>query len=121
MTVDNPAKQTSYGPTFFVSVGLGAKSFTYATIVQLVGAIGALMAIFLTDFVGRRPLIITGATLLVIFDCMIAGFGTKVPHTDTANNVVVASFIMMLWSTKISWATHCCRCLFATDGVYDRR
>lgn len=98
-----------YGPTFFVSVGLGSKSFTYATVVQLVGAIGSLMAIFLTDYVGRRPLIITGATLLVIFNCLIAGFGTKTPHTHTANNVVVASFVMMLWSTKISWATHCCK------------
>lgn len=75
------------------------------------------MAIFLTDYVGRRPLIITGAALLVLFNCLIAGFGTKLPHTDTANNVVVASFVMMLWSTKISWATHCCASLMLPSNL----
>ena len=77
-------------------------------LVQSIGAVGAFMAIFLTDRIGRRPLIMTGATLLIIFDSLIAGLGGKKTHTTTSNNVVVASFVLMLWSEKISWATHCC-------------
>ena len=94
--------------SFFKQIGLGAKSFTYATVVQLVGAIGALQAILLTDHTGRRPLIIAGAVLLIVFDSLIAGLGSSTTRTTTANNVVVASFMLMLWSEKISWATHCC-------------
>lgn len=66
------------------------------------------MAIMMTDRIGRRPLIIFGAALLIIFDCLIAGLGSSTTRTTTANNVVVASFMLMLWSEKISWATHCC-------------
>ncbi|ORY25074.1 general substrate transporter [Naematelia encephala] len=97
----------AYGPSFFVSVGLGTKSFTYATIVQLVGAIGSFIAIMITDITGRRPLIITGAALLILWNCLIAGLGSSSVRTTTSNNMVVASFILMLFSTKISWATHC--------------
>ncbi|ORY26771.1 general substrate transporter [Naematelia encephala] len=96
----------AYGPSFLVSIGLGAKSFTYATLVQVIGAVGALQAIFLTDRVGRRPLCIFGASLLILFDCLIAGLGSSSLRTTTANNVVVASFILLIWSEKISWATH---------------
>jgi Na+/melibiose symporter-like transporter len=101
----------AYGPTFFVNVGLGSKSFTYATIVQLVGAIGSFTAVFLTDRIGRRPLILTGGVLLIVFNALIAGFGVGDDRTDAKNNIVIASFILMIWSTKISWATHCCTSL----------
>ncbi|KAL1406155.1 hypothetical protein Q8F55_007839 [Vanrija albida] len=97
----------AYGPSFFKEIGLGSKSFTYATVVQLVGAVGSAIAIFLTDRVGRRPLIITGACGLILFDFLIAGLGGSAPRTTTNNNVVVASFILMIFSTKVSWATHC--------------
>jgi hypothetical protein len=53
-------------------------------------------------------LIITGAALLILFDCLIAGLGGSSNRTTTSNNMVVASFVLMLWSEKISWATHCC-------------
>lgn len=106
----------AYGPTFFVNVGLGSKSFTYATIVQLVGAIGSFMAVFLTDRIGRRPLILFGGTLLIVFNSLIAGFGVGYDRTDAKNNVVIASFILMIWSTKVSWATHSCESPFWTFG-----
>ncbi|WVW84355.1 hypothetical protein I302_106389 [Kwoniella bestiolae CBS 10118] len=96
----------AYGPTFLVSIGLGAKSFTYNIIVQCMGAVGAFIAIFTTDIVGRRPLCILGSALLILWDCLIAGLGGSSTHTTSANNVVVASFVLKIWSTKLSWATH---------------
>lgn len=75
---------------------------------QLVGAIGSSIAIFITDRVGRRPLIITGCFGLILFDFLIAGLGGSNNRSTTSNNVVVASFILMIFSTKIGWATHCC-------------
>lgn len=89
--------------------GLGAKSFTYATVVQLVGAIGSAIAITITDRVGRRPLIIAGCLGLILFDFLIAGLGGSNNRSTASNNTVVASFILMIFSTKIGWATHCCK------------
>lgn len=88
-------------------IGLGAKSFTYATVVQLVGAIGSSIAIALTDRTGRRPLVIIGAVGLIIFNMIIAGLGGSSKRSTASNNMVVASFILMIFSTKVSWATHC--------------
>ncbi|WVQ82101.1 hypothetical protein IAT38_004229 [Cryptococcus sp. DSM 104549] len=98
----------SYGPSFFVASGLGSKSFTYACLVQMAGTIGSLMTILLTDRVGRRPLCIFGSTLLVIWVTIIGALGSKSDITTNASaqNAVVASFVMLLWSTKLAFATH---------------
>ncbi|GFZ48394.1 hypothetical protein JCM24511_06142 [Saitozyma sp. JCM 24511] len=96
----------AYGPSFFVSQGLGSKSFTYAILVQLMGMIGSIMAIVATDRVGRRPLCIFGAGLLIVWDFLIGYLGSKPTKTVAEQNTIIASFIMLLWSTKVSWATH---------------
>ncbi|KAL7421068.1 hypothetical protein Q5752_003952 [Cryptotrichosporon argae] len=96
----------AYGTTFFKSLGLGNKSFTYAILCQLLGAIGGLTGLLLTDRVGRRPLLIAGSALLILFDGLAAGLASKTVRTTTMNNTVVACWMLMLWSAKISWATH---------------
>ncbi|WVW79104.1 hypothetical protein I302_101069 [Kwoniella bestiolae CBS 10118] len=96
----------AYGTTFFKAIGLGDKAFTYAILCQLMGMVGGLTGLFLTDRVGRRPLLIIGSALLVLFDGLAAGLGSKAHRTTTENNVVVACWTLMLWSAKLSWATH---------------
>jgi len=111
----------AYGPSFFISVGLGANSFTYAIIVQLVGMIGSWMFVLLTDRVGRRPLAITGASLLIIWNFLIGTIGSRPNPSESDKQTVVASFVLLIWSTKISWATLCF--LFASElgGVRMRK
>jgi MFS family permease len=96
----------AYGTTFFKSLGLGNAAFTYAILCQLLGAIGGTTGLLLTDRVGRRPLLIIGSALLVVFDGLAAGLASKSVRTTTDNNVVVACWMLMLWSAKLSWATH---------------
>ncbi|WVW84361.1 hypothetical protein I302_106395 [Kwoniella bestiolae CBS 10118] len=97
----------SYGPSFMVDAGLGAKSFTYSIIVSLAGAIGGLIGILSSDTIGRRPPAIFGSALLVVWDCLIAGLGSRPDITSNAiaQNVVVASFVLLIWSTKIAYAS----------------
>ena len=77
------------------------------------------MCLFLTDRIGRRPLHIFGSTFLIVFDFMIGGLGLKKIKSNADVNAIVASFIMMLWSTKMSWATHCCESAYR-DGLTPR-
>jgi hypothetical protein len=113
----------SYGPTFFVSTGLGAKSFTYAVVCQTAGTTGALMTIFATDRVGRRPLCIFGSALLVIWVTLIGALGSKpdITTNTSAQNGVVASFVLLLWSTKIAYATHAFIVTAELGGVHMRK
>ena len=107
----------AYGPTFLVQVGLGASAFTYAIVVQVVGMVGSIMCVLLTDRTGRRPLCIAGSLLLIIWDFVIGGLGGASPITALDQNMTIAGFILMLWSTKISWATHCYMIAAELGGV----
>ena len=96
----------AYGTSFFKASGYGNASFSYAIGCQCMGALGGLTGLFLTDRVGRRPLLIVGSALLVLFDGLAAGLASKAHRTTTDNRVVIACWMLMLWSAKLSWATH---------------
>ncbi|WVQ65533.1 hypothetical protein V865_003192 [Kwoniella europaea PYCC6329] len=98
----------AYGPSFLVDAGLGNKSFIYGIIVNLFGAIGSLMTILSTDTIGRRPLCIIGSFLVVLWDCLIAAFGgaSDITTNPQKQNITVASFILLIFSTKVAFATH---------------
>ncbi|ODO06379.1 hypothetical protein L198_01611 [Cryptococcus wingfieldii CBS 7118] len=79
----------SYGPSFFLASGLGSKSFTYACLVQMAGTIGSLM------------------TILSPTESVAGRWSKKDITTNTsAQNAAVTSFVMLLWSTKLAFATH---------------
>ncbi|WWC65502.1 uncharacterized protein I303_108120 [Kwoniella dejecticola CBS 10117] len=111
----------AYGATFFKSIGLGNKSFTYAILCQLMGMVGGLTGLFLTDRVGRRPLLIAGSALLILFDGLAAGLASKPTRSSTENNVIVACWTLMLWSAKLSWATHAYIVVPEMGGIRMRR
>ena len=50
----------SYGPTFYISMGLGAKSFTYKVITNRLSLLACFITITTTDRIGRRPILIFG-------------------------------------------------------------
>ena len=98
----------AYGPTFLIAAGLGAKSFVYGIIVNMMGAIGGLTAIFTTDLIGRRPLCIGGSAFVVLWCCLVGGYGGTADITTNPKiqNLMVACFIMLIFSTKVAFATH---------------
>lgn len=83
--------------------------------VQLVGMIGSWMFVLLTDRVGRRPLAITGSALLIVWNFLIATIGSRPNPSESDKQTVVASFVLLIWSTKISWATLCCEWIHVSD------
>lgn len=96
----------SYAPTFYVQQGLGAMSFTYAMIGQVVGVVGGGAGIVLFDITGRRPLMI-GASLVCAFLLYLgSGLGTIAMPNDNETNTLVACFILLPAFTRIS-ASNC--------------
>lgn len=92
----------SYGPTFFKLQGLGADAFTYSFVAQAAGVAGPLISMFLVDRVGRRPLLISGLFLAVLFNFLVAGLGRLVDPSTGEVNTVIASIILLNFSCKYS-------------------
>lgn len=98
----------SYGPTFFKDMGLGSMSFLYGFLANLAGFIGAGIVTLTTDRLGRRPLLIFGMTLCVLFNFLIAGLGGASNPDElslAAINVVIASTVLLTASVKLSAGT----------------
>ena len=83
--------------------GLGANSFTYATLGLGVAVIASLLGILLCDRIGRRPILIGGAAAAALFNFIVAGVGSQPVQTDASTNAVVASMILLLSSCKFSF------------------
>lgn len=82
--------------------GLGAKSFTYAMIGQVVGLVGCAFGVAMFDIVGRRPTMIIGSMFCTFFLYLASGLGTiKSPSVNEAN-VIVSCFMLLPAFTRIS-------------------
>ncbi|KAL1866974.1 hypothetical protein VTK73DRAFT_4443 [Phialemonium thermophilum] len=92
----------SYAATFYVQRGLGAKSFTYNMIGQVVGVVGCGVGLVLFDITGRRPLFITGAFVLTLLLYLASGLGTIKNPNDSEANMILASFMLLPAFTRIS-------------------
>ncbi|OCF39373.1 hypothetical protein I317_06858 [Kwoniella heveanensis CBS 569] len=113
----------AYGPSFLVDAGLGSKAFIYGIIVNMCGALGSLLTILTTDTIGRRPLCIAGSAALVVWDCLIAVYGgaEDITTNSTKQNIVVASFILLIFSTKVAFASHSFIVTIEMGGVRMRK
>lgn len=93
----------SYGATFYVQQGLGAKAFTYNIVGQVVGLVGCALGVLLTDFTGRRPLLIGGAIMTAFFLFLASGLGTRgVEITQAQTNTMLACFMIIPATCRIS-------------------
>ena len=89
-------------------MGLGAKTFTYNNVGQVLGFVAALIVILTVDTVGRRFWLILGTAMLILWDCLAAGLGTKANKTDAQNNTTIAALLLINFSTKLSVSTLNC-------------
>lgn len=97
-----------YGPTFYGLFGLTDLRFVYAAVGHGVGVVATFIGILLVDKIGRRPLIIFGATILVICNFFVGSVGARPNLSTHAVNGVVASMILILTSVKISFQANAC-------------
>lgn len=92
----------SYAATFYVQQGLGAQSFTYSVLGQVVGVIGCAVGIVLFDISGRRPLMIGGSIMCTLLLYVASGLGLKNDLSQSGSNMILASFILLPAFTRIS-------------------
>lgn len=97
-----------YGPTFYRQIGFGDDLFVYQTVGQAIGVVLSLAAIISLDVLGRRPIIMFGAMLLVVCNVIIGSIGPKSSYTSAEEGVVVASIMLLLSGTKISFQMAAC-------------
>ncbi|CAI4214322.1 unnamed protein product [Parascedosporium putredinis] len=80
---------SSYGPTFYRSVGLADKAFVYAVVNNATSVVTAMMAMFFFDVFGRRSLIVHGGWSQGAFLVAIAALGRiQDPNVHQSNGIV---------------------------------
>ncbi|RSL39147.1 hypothetical protein CEP53_014278 [Fusarium sp. AF-6] len=80
---------SSYGPTFYRSVGLSDMAFIYAVVNNATSVVTAMMAMVFLDMFGRRTLVIHGGWSQGAFLITIAALGRiKNPNVHESNGIV---------------------------------
>lgn len=92
----------SYAATFYVQQGLGAMSFTYSMIGQVVGVIGCAIGILLLDITGRRPLLMVAGAMCWFLLYLASGLGTIRSMNQNGVNTELACFMLLPAFTRIS-------------------
>ena len=92
----------SYAATFYVEQGLGAMSFTYNIIGQVLGVVGNFTPVVLFDITGRRPLLIYGGAVACLLLYLASGLGTIKDQTTDQTNMMLACFMLLPAFTRIS-------------------
>lgn len=85
---------SSYGPTFYKSVGLGNMAFAYAAINNGVSVVTALIAMVVLDLFGRRSVTLHGCWTQGVFLLLIGVLGSKANPSASETGGMVASFII---------------------------
>lgn len=100
----------SYGPSFFRSMGLPSNElFTYSILIPVAGLIGCIIAVMVTDTIGRRTLCYIGALGAILFNALIGSIGSKpgANNDGTYSDIVVASVILLNGVCKLGVASQC--------------
>ncbi|TPX65137.1 hypothetical protein SpCBS45565_g05387 [Spizellomyces sp. 'palustris'] len=77
-----------YGTTFFKQAGI-SDAYTTSTITGVVNVVSTLPALYLMERIGRRKLLLTGTTIMLIGQLIVGSVGTAFPATlDDKGNVL---------------------------------
>lgn len=107
--------QLTSQPTFLTSLGLGARSFTYVVINNAMAMVACLIAMYLYDRTGRRPIEIAGAGLQMLAMFSFSALASTPNPTEAVTNGLVASFILFSVFVRISHSS-CCWIITAEMG-----
>jgi MFS family permease len=92
----------AYGTLFIESVG-GFNAFDYAIMSSCINFFCCLVAISITDKIGRRPLLMIGSFLQVIWLLTMGGVGTVASLSLAQKHVIVACTALSSASLCFSW------------------
>ncbi|RSL85125.1 hypothetical protein CEP51_003514 [Fusarium floridanum] len=92
----------SYAATFYVDQGLGAMSFTYTMIGQVIGVVGCTLGLVLFDIVGRRPLFIYGSVVCCFLLYLASSIGLDSNPNQAETHTLLACFMILPAFTRIS-------------------
>lgn len=104
---------------YAVVLGEGRLTILMAGFTALAYFIGALVAIFLVEKAGRRPLFMTGSGLMVIWLILMAVF-TKINQGLTYAILVIVFTMVYVFTFGASWACvdWLCKCISDEGKVY---
>lgn len=96
-------------------MGLSKYAFDYNIGSSTVGWAGCLIGMVLSDFIGRRPIMIWGAFLQTVFLFLVAGVGLKKNPTGTDAQALVAGVMLYFFFYSGTWGP-----LVFTVSAFDR-
>lgn len=94
---------SQYSPRFYDTVGLSEHAFDYNVGSAALGWGGCLLGILLSDFIGRRLLLIWGGLGQTVFLFLIAGLGIKSNPTAADGRGVVAGVMLFFFIYSGTW------------------
>lgn len=109
---------TYYAPKMYEAVlGEGRITILMAGFTALAYFVGALLAIYLVDVAGRRPLFMTGSGLMIIWLVLMAVFN-KIQLGLTSAILVIVFTMVYVFTFGATWACVDWLCKLPTHGVY---
>ncbi|KAF5373744.1 hypothetical protein D9758_000707 [Tetrapyrgos nigripes] len=97
------AFSSQYGTVFYIRAGLANMAFTYSLINTAVSVVVCFMGMVMIEYLGRRPVLISGAFFQSLWLFLVAGIGGSA-GTPTRRHMMVAAFMLFNFSFSYSWA-----------------
>jgi sugar porter (SP) family MFS transporter len=91
-----------YGTTFFQNIGIKSP-YTIQLITNVVNVVSTIPGMFLVESLGRRRLLMIGASGMAISQLAVASVGTAVPELRAANLVLIVFVCCYIFFFAASW------------------
>lgn len=91
-----------YGTTFFQNIGVRSP-FVIQLAINIVNAVSTLPGMVLVEVLGRRRLLMIGASGMAISQLIVAAVGTALPTSEVARMVVIVFVCIFLFFFASSW------------------
>ena len=91
-----------YGTTFFGNLGVHSP-FTIQILTNTVNVVSTIPGMFLVEILGRRRLLLIGASGMAISQLAVAAIGTAVPHLHVGNVVLIIFVCCFIFFFASSW------------------
>jgi hypothetical protein len=104
--ITGQAFTSKYGVVFYQSQGFGDRAFLFQIISGVVGLAGIIFTWLYSDGLGRRPILMTGGSLMGVFLLILGGVGTIDQGSLNSNEkgLMVASLMLFGFFYSVSWA-----------------
>ncbi|KAM0331477.1 hypothetical protein ACHAQA_003153 [Verticillium albo-atrum] len=95
---------SQYNIIFYQRFGFAKQAFTFGVISSVLGLVAIVMTWALVDGLGRRPILLTGGSLMAVFLYCVGIIATIPSPSQGAQNFMVASLMLYGVMYSLSWA-----------------